>query len=165
MCAPKAGAHLDAFLACGHTDLAGAAVFGCLLHLAGLREGARFWWQFAAGSGSRRTSAAAYCLFLDHSRRGEHHDARHWARELGRRGFRRAADGICAKSGCARRRPSCATSTSWRTPIWARCRCPGPVSPECWPRSCRLPSRCRWRRCRRRWPRPGRRRVRCATPR
>lgn len=88
VCAPKAGTHLDAFQACGHTDLAGAVVFGCLLHLAGLREGARFWWQFAAGSGSQRTAAAAYCLFLDHSRRGEHHDARHWARDLGRRGFR-----------------------------------------------------------------------------
>ncbi|GGS08268.1 hypothetical protein Snoj_12240 [Streptomyces nojiriensis] len=87
-CAPGAGAHLDSFLTDGHADLAGAVVFGCLLHLAGLREGARFWWQFAAGSGSPRTSAAAYCLFLDHSRRGEHHDARHWARELGRRGFR-----------------------------------------------------------------------------
>ncbi len=87
-CAPKAGAHLDAFLTDGHTDPAGAVVFGCLLYLAGLREGARFWWQFAAGSGSPHTSAAAYCLFLDHSRRGEHHDARHWARELGRRGFR-----------------------------------------------------------------------------
>lgn len=87
-CAPGAAAHLDSFLTERHTDLAGAAVFGCLLHLAGLREGARFWWQFAAGSGSPRTSAAAYCLFLDHSRRGEHHDARHWARELGRRGFR-----------------------------------------------------------------------------
>ncbi|MER7823383.1 IclR family transcriptional regulator C-terminal domain-containing protein [Streptomyces sp. NPDC096097] len=87
-CAPKARAHLDSFLTDGHTDLAGAVVFGCLLHLAGLREGARFWWQFAAGSGSPRTSAAAYCLYLDHSRRGEHHDARHWARELGRRGFR-----------------------------------------------------------------------------
>lgn len=87
-CAPKAGAHLDSFLTDGHTDLAGAVVFGCLLHLAGLREGARFWWQFAAGSGSPRTAAAAYCLFLDHSRLGEHHDARHWARELGRRGFR-----------------------------------------------------------------------------
>lgn len=88
MCAPKAGAHLDSFRTGGHTDLAGAVVFGCLLHLAGLREGARFWWQFAAGSGSPPTAAAAYCLFLDHSRRGEHHDARHWARELGRRGFR-----------------------------------------------------------------------------
>lgn len=87
-CAPGAAAHLDSFLTGGHADLAGAAVFGCLLHLAGLREGARFWWQFAAGSGSPRTSAAAYCLFLDHSRRGEHHDARHWARELSRRGFR-----------------------------------------------------------------------------
>ncbi|MER6313983.1 IclR family transcriptional regulator C-terminal domain-containing protein [Streptomyces sp. NPDC001581] len=88
VCAPKAAAHLDSFRTGGHTDLAGAVVFGCLLYLAGLREGSRFWWQFAAGSGSPPTAAAAYCLFLDHSRRGEHHDARHWARELGRRGFR-----------------------------------------------------------------------------
>ncbi|MEU9300002.1 IclR family transcriptional regulator C-terminal domain-containing protein [Streptomyces sp. NPDC048269] len=88
VCAPKAEAQLAAFLASRHTDLAGAVVFGCLLHLAGLREGARFWWQFAAGGAGPRTVPAAYCLFLDHSRRGEYHDARHWARELGRRGFR-----------------------------------------------------------------------------
>lgn len=88
VCAPGAGERLDAFEADGHTDLPGAVVFGCLLHLAGLREGARFWWQFAAGSGRSRTVHAAYCLFLDHSRRGEHHDARVWARELGRRRFR-----------------------------------------------------------------------------
>lgn len=87
VCAPDAAAHLDSFTGM-RTDLAGAVVFGCLLHLAGMREGARFWWQFAAASGSARAAAAAYCLFLDHSRRGEHHDARHWARELGRRGFR-----------------------------------------------------------------------------
>lgn len=88
VCAPAAEAELDSFVADGHTDVAGAVVFGCLLYLAGLREGSRFWWQFAAGSGSPRTASAAYCLFLDHSRRGEHHDARVWARELGRRGFR-----------------------------------------------------------------------------
>ncbi len=88
VCGPKAEAQLTAFAESGHTDLAGAVVFGCLLHLAGLREGARFWWQFAAGSGRARTASAAYCLFLDHSRRGEHHDARFWARELGRRGYR-----------------------------------------------------------------------------
>lgn len=88
VCAPKAEAQLASFVADGHADLPGAVVFGCLLYLAGLREGAGFWWQFAAGSGSARTSSAAYCLFLDHSRRGEHHDARFWARELGRRGFR-----------------------------------------------------------------------------
>ncbi len=87
VCAPDAAMHLDAFT-CLRTDLSGAVVFGCLLHLAGMREGARFWWQFAAASGSARAAAAAYCLFLDHSRRGEHHDARHWARELGHRGFR-----------------------------------------------------------------------------
>ncbi|WP_329441188.1 hypothetical protein OG906_07730 [Streptomyces sp. NBC_01426] len=90
VCDPNAEARLASFARGGHTDLAGAVVFGCLLHLSGLREGARFWWQFAAGSGRARTAAAAYCLFLDHSRRGEHHDARVWARELGRRGYRPA---------------------------------------------------------------------------
>ncbi|MCX5127837.1 hypothetical protein OG898_34380 [Streptomyces sp. NBC_00193] len=88
VCATGARERLDAFESGGHADLPGAVVFGCLLHLAGLREGARFWWQFAAGSGRSRTAHAAYCLFLDHSRRGEHHDARVWARELGRRRFR-----------------------------------------------------------------------------
>nr|WP_324289380.1 IclR family transcriptional regulator C-terminal domain-containing protein [Streptomyces sp. H34-S4] len=88
VCATGARERLDAFESDGHADLPGAVVFGCLLHLAGLREGARFWWQFAAGSGRSRTTHAAYCLFLDHSRRGEHHDARLWARELGRRRFR-----------------------------------------------------------------------------
>lgn len=87
VCDPRAAHDLTCFTdGCG--DLPGAVVFGCLLYLAGLREGSRFWWQFAAGSGSPRTAPAAYCLFLDHSRRGEHHDARLWARELGRRGFR-----------------------------------------------------------------------------
>ncbi|CAL9587282.1 hypothetical protein SUDANB120_05172 [Streptomyces sp. enrichment culture] len=88
VCSPRAGAQLASFLRTAHTDLAGAAVFGCLLHLAGLRDGARFWWQYAAGSGRAGTAPAAYCLFLDHSRRGEHHDAGVWARELVRRGFR-----------------------------------------------------------------------------
>lgn len=88
VCDPHARRDLGRFVDGGHADLPGAVVFGCLLHLAGLRDGARFWWQFAAGSGGARTAPAAYCLFLDHSRRGEHHDARHWARELGRRGFR-----------------------------------------------------------------------------
>lgn len=88
VCATGARERLDAFESSGHADLPGAVVFGCLLHLAGLREGARFWWQFAAGSGRSRTTHAAYCLFLDHSRRGEHHDAGVWARELGRRRFR-----------------------------------------------------------------------------
>ncbi|MFB7172365.1 hypothetical protein ACFCYM_16275, partial [Streptomyces sp. NPDC056254] len=87
VCESDAAAHLDSFTR-RRTDLSGAVVFGCLLHLAGMREGSRFWWQFAAASGSAKAAAAAYCLFLDHSRRGEHHDARHWARELGRRGFR-----------------------------------------------------------------------------
>ncbi|MET8756015.1 hypothetical protein ABZW32_38870 [Streptomyces sp. NPDC004667] len=88
VCDPRAAHDLGRFTDGHQGDPPGAVVFGCLLHLAGLREGSRFWWQFAAGSGSPRTATAAYCLFLDHSRRGEHHDARLWARELGRRGFR-----------------------------------------------------------------------------
>ncbi|MEV7611718.1 IclR family transcriptional regulator C-terminal domain-containing protein [Streptomyces sp. NPDC089799] len=84
VCAPGAAAVLTAFVNGDHTDLEGAQVFACLLHLAGLRDGARFWWQYTAGSGSEQ---GAYCLFLDHSRRGEHDDAGVWARELVRGGF------------------------------------------------------------------------------
>jgi hypothetical protein len=58
---------------------AGARTFGCLLHLYGDADGARFWWQFAAGAGD---DAAEYCLFLDHSQCGEFHDAEHWGRQL-----------------------------------------------------------------------------------
>ncbi|MEV8531912.1 IclR family transcriptional regulator C-terminal domain-containing protein [Streptomyces sp. NPDC051211] len=84
VCAPRAGTELARFIADGPADPAGAQVFACLLHLTGLHDGARFWWQFSAGAG---TGQAAYCLFLDHSRRGEHHDAGVWARQLARLGF------------------------------------------------------------------------------
>ncbi|MET3984373.1 DNA-binding IclR family transcriptional regulator [Streptomyces sp. PvR034] len=87
VCGPGAAARLGEFIATRHGDPPGALVFGCLLHLAGLRDGARFWWQFAAGSGAAHTGSAAYCLFLDHSRRGEHQDARVWAAELARSGY------------------------------------------------------------------------------
>ncbi|MER5933494.1 IclR family transcriptional regulator C-terminal domain-containing protein [Streptomyces sp. NPDC002054] len=84
VCAPLAVPVLAEFIAYGHADPDGAQVFACLLHLAGLRDGARFWWQFSAGAGHEQ---AAYCLFLDHSRRGEHHDAGIWARRLAHLGF------------------------------------------------------------------------------
>lgn len=58
-----------------HIAPEGALVFGCLLHLARYREAAQFWWQFAAGGGSR---TAAFCLCLHHRRHGEFRDAGHW---------------------------------------------------------------------------------------
>ncbi|MGH3312801.1 MAG: hypothetical protein ACRDP3_19840, partial [Streptomyces sp.] len=58
-----------------HIAPEGALVFGCLLHLVGYREAAQFWWQFAAGGGSR---TAAFCLCLHHRRHGEFRDAGYW---------------------------------------------------------------------------------------
>jgi hypothetical protein len=59
----------------------GALVFGCLLHLARYREAAQFWWQFAAGGGSR---TAAFCLCLHHRRHGEFRDADYWRAQSAR---------------------------------------------------------------------------------
>lgn len=50
-------------------------LFAGLLHLAGKAEGAQFWFQYAAGAGSR---AAARCLYLHHLARAEVATARHW---------------------------------------------------------------------------------------
>ncbi|MFE7513093.1 IclR family transcriptional regulator C-terminal domain-containing protein [Streptomyces sp. NPDC057540] len=76
---PTAGAALALFSEYAAADPDGALVFACLLHLAGDGEGATFWWQLAAGA---ELPLAAYCLYLDHSRRGEYSDARLWARRL-----------------------------------------------------------------------------------
>lgn len=54
----------------------GALRFACLLFLVDEREGARFWWGFAAGAGN---AIAAQCLHLYHLARGELRDADHWA--------------------------------------------------------------------------------------
>jgi hypothetical protein len=59
-----------------HIDDDGALRFGCLLFLVDEREGARFWWGFAAGAGN---ATAAQCLHLYHRARGELRDADHWA--------------------------------------------------------------------------------------
>ncbi len=70
----------------------GALVFAALLHLAGYREAAAFWWQFAAGAGNRN---AAFCLFLAHRRRAEFKDAAHWraqGRDLSGPGTRTRAE-------------------------------------------------------------------------
>ncbi|MFD4528485.1 hypothetical protein ACFWP7_32125 [Streptomyces sp. NPDC058470] len=58
----------------------GAWLLGCALHLAGVADGARFWWQYAAGAGH---TPAAYCLSLHHHARGEAHAAAFWYDQTG----------------------------------------------------------------------------------
>ncbi|NEW69870.1 hypothetical protein G4H13_05425, partial [Streptomyces rapamycinicus] len=48
---------------------------GCVLQLADAEDGARFWWQYAAGAGD---DAAAYCLYLHHLALGDNHAAALW---------------------------------------------------------------------------------------
>ncbi|MFJ3802305.1 hypothetical protein ACIPSJ_39250 [Streptomyces sp. NPDC090088] len=62
-----------------HLDVDGALAFACLLYLTRHPESAQFWWQLAAGAGSR---AAAYCLHLHHLALGESRRARHWFHQL-----------------------------------------------------------------------------------
>ncbi|WP_051795208.1 hypothetical protein [Streptomyces sp. NRRL S-87] len=81
----ESGDHLARLVGAGAGEDEGPFVFGCLLHLLGRADGARFWWQLAAGAGHPR---AAYCLFLDHAGQGEYHDAGLWAGALAGTGFR-----------------------------------------------------------------------------
>ncbi len=87
--APEAAASLSR-LVDDHESIApeGALVFGCLLHLARYREAAQFWWQFAAGAGSR---TAAFCLCLHHRRHGEFRDADYWRAQSEASAKRRSA--------------------------------------------------------------------------
>ncbi|MEV4441388.1 hypothetical protein AB0K09_20660, partial [Streptomyces sp. NPDC049577] len=55
-----------------------ARAFACLLYLSDRRDGAQFWWQFAAGAG---VATAAYCLYLHHAQYSEHDMARFWYRQ------------------------------------------------------------------------------------
>ncbi|GAB2765529.1 hypothetical protein [Streptomyces bullii] len=68
---------------------AGAWILGCLLHLAGAEDGARYWWQYAAGAGDR---GAIYCLSLYHRARGDDHAAKFWLDQ--------ASDSRDADEGC-----------------------------------------------------------------
>ncbi|WP_050487133.1 hypothetical protein [Streptomyces sp. CNS654] len=52
-----------------------ALVLACVLQLSDTDDGARFWWQYAAGAGQ---PAAAYCLYLHHLALGETHVANWW---------------------------------------------------------------------------------------
>ncbi|MBT2411102.1 hypothetical protein J7I94_11080 [Streptomyces sp. ISL-12] len=52
-----------------------AWILGCVLQLAGAEDGARFWWQYAAGADG---APASYCLYLQHLSRGDTHAAALW---------------------------------------------------------------------------------------
>ncbi|MGW4759423.1 hypothetical protein [Streptomyces chartreusis] len=55
-----------------------ALILACVLQLTDTDEGARFWWQYAAGAGQ---AAAAYCLYLHHLALGERDTADFWHRQ------------------------------------------------------------------------------------
>lgn len=55
-----------------------ALILACVLELTDTSDGARFWWQYAAGAGH---GAAAYCLYLHHLALGERDTADWWHRQ------------------------------------------------------------------------------------
>ncbi|MFE1444147.1 hypothetical protein [Streptomyces sp. NPDC058739] len=57
-----------------------AWLLGCALQLADVHDGARFWWQYAAGA---QHPAAAYCLSLHHHAHSEDHAAAFWYAQSG----------------------------------------------------------------------------------
>ncbi|WP_405467511.1 hypothetical protein [Streptomyces canus] len=57
-----------------------ARILGCVLYLAGVDTGARFWWQYAAGA---EDAPASYCLYLQHLAHGEPHAAALWQAQAG----------------------------------------------------------------------------------
>ncbi|MEV7289746.1 hypothetical protein AB0O01_35220 [Streptomyces sp. NPDC093252] len=59
-------------------DLHSAWLLGCALHVAGINNGARFWWQYAAGDGH---PPACHTLSLYHRSRGEAHAAEFYHRQ------------------------------------------------------------------------------------
>ncbi|GAA5080432.1 glycoprotein [Streptomyces similanensis] len=73
--APQAHLSLARLVDHEHIEPEGALVFAALLHLAGYRDQAQFWFEFAAGAGNR---TAAFCLYLLHLQRAEHRTAAHW---------------------------------------------------------------------------------------
>ncbi|MEU3464614.1 hypothetical protein ABZ721_32275 [Streptomyces sp. NPDC006733] len=75
----SASASMAQFISSSHTEPEGARLFACLLKLTGRDEGARFWWQFAAGAGDPHS---AYYLVLHHAQQGELSEAHHWYRQV-----------------------------------------------------------------------------------
>ncbi|MET9483288.1 hypothetical protein [Streptomyces sp. NPDC006638] len=68
-------AEVDDFVTEQVPDPRSALALACVLQLTDTDEGARFWWQYAAGAGQ---AAAAYCLYLHHLALGEDVTARWW---------------------------------------------------------------------------------------
>jgi hypothetical protein len=99
----------------------GALVFGCLLHLARYREAAQFWWQFAAGGGSR---TAAFCLCLHHRRHGEFRDADYWRAQSAR-----LAQHVRTPTGAPGVGPGSAPGGAGNRPS-AKRRCARPLLPD-----------------------------------
>ncbi|MFE6867130.1 hypothetical protein ACFVFS_11260 [Kitasatospora sp. NPDC057692] len=75
---PSAAASLTLLVDGEQIHPEGALVLGALLYVAGHRDGAQFWWQFAAGGGSY-TSASF--LSLLHRSLGEFLDAEVWRQQ------------------------------------------------------------------------------------
>ncbi|MFF7566728.1 hypothetical protein ACFZB4_43100 [Streptomyces pseudovenezuelae] len=57
-----------------------ARILGCVLYLAGVDTGARFWWQYAAGA---EDAPASYCLYLQHLAHGDPRAAALWQAQAG----------------------------------------------------------------------------------
>ncbi|MET7685622.1 hypothetical protein [Streptomyces sp. NPDC005423] len=57
-----------------------AWILGCALQIAGVDDGARFWWQYAAGA---EDAPASYCLYLQHLAQGDAHAAALWQAQAG----------------------------------------------------------------------------------
>ncbi|MCF3962407.1 hypothetical protein [Streptomyces fuscigenes] len=55
-----------------------AWILGCALLLAGVEDGARYWWQYAAAA---ENEAAVHCLQLHHLARGDRRAADFWRRQ------------------------------------------------------------------------------------
>ncbi|WP_320774488.1 hypothetical protein [Streptomyces sp. CRN 30] len=66
-----------------------AWILGCVLQLAGAEDGARFWWQYAAGADD---APASYCLHLQHLASGDPHAAALWRAQAAPRGERNDED-------------------------------------------------------------------------
>ncbi|MEU3466131.1 hypothetical protein ABZ721_40140 [Streptomyces sp. NPDC006733] len=73
-----AAVSLSGFLTEHLPQPSGARILGCILHLADAEDGARFWWQYAAGA---EDDAASYCLYLHHLALGETHTADWWRQQ------------------------------------------------------------------------------------
>jgi hypothetical protein len=81
-----------------------ALVLACVLELTDTREGARFWWQYAAGAGQ---PAAAYCLYLHHLAAGEDDTARWWHCQSD------AVQDLPAPAEAAQHEPDTHTAPAW----------------------------------------------------